>query len=514
MKKLSKMLECICWGIFILFVSHKLFADSIRYDEAVEWYVSKSNFNNMYNLIISTFQPPLYNVVMHFWLLVNDSSEWFRIFNIVCEVLGGIALYKSVKVITHEKVWGYITLAISLCCCSLLYYNQICGEYPLVLCCIAWCIYFFVNCMDHFNPKDLLLWVFFCVLSMYTQYGAFIPIVSMAIVLFLALLQDKNWRMLKQFMIYCSVAAVIAGGFLIKFFLIIQMQHQEAATGLELSIDRLIKEPFEALQFLIYAFSTRHHYRNVVMGALLTFVVFCMLLSKKEGISGFWNRKLTWHFVACIITWFIYCLSTWTGIYGYGVFGSRHTIICLPFLIYTATVAIWIFYSLLMSCELNNMLKNVCKCSLLVVLSINIYNSYEYIDNHWSYEQDDRAYEIWCDNVNEKTATYVYWYCTPQFMYYHGISADNFYQYRMEGNERIENILFPKFSEDIGYDGFEEYFLEKYGELQDRYIFIYSHDGNEIDNVMHLFKDKGYTENVLLNENATKVFLFERNDNG
>lgn len=500
----------IFWGMFILFISHKLFTDSIRFDEAVEWYVSKNRFGNMYNLICSTFQPPLYNVVMHFWLMINDSSEWFRIFNMVCETLGAVALYKTVKSITQKKTWGYIAVAISLCFCSLLYYNQISGEYPLVLCCIAWCIYFFTKCLDDMSTKYLLLWVLFCILSMYSQYGAFIPVVSMAIVLFFVIVQGKDWKVLKQFFLFCGLAALVAGGILISFFLLTQMKHQGAGIEFEISMNRLIQEPFEAIQFLVYAFSTRHHYRNVVMGGGFAFVVICMLGSKKEGIHIFWNRKLTWHYIACIMTWCLYCFATWTGIYGYGMFGTRHTIICLPSIFYIVSVSLWIFYELLDTCEMKKGLKNACKCSLLMILLIGMYNSFGYIHEHWNYEQDDMAYEAWYNNVDESTITYVYWYCVPQFMYYHNVSEEDFYQYFMGESDGMGNLIFPKSTEGMSYEEFEQYFLSSYGDLQDRYIFICSNEGNEIDNVMHLFENEGYTMKVLLDESATREYLFER----
>ncbi len=510
MKKTSRVLEYICWGAFIFFISHKLFADSIRFDEAVEWYVSKNSFGNMYNLIIRTFQPPLYNFIMHFWLMINDSSEWFRVFNMVCAIFGAVALYKTIITITQEKLWGYVALACSLCFCSLLYYNQIGGEYPLVLCCIAWCIYFFTKCLDEMSTKYVLLWVIFCILSMYSQYGAFIPVISMAVVLFFVIVQNKNWKMLKQFFIFCGVAALIAGGLLIRFFLLTQMKHQGTGIEFEIGIDRLIQEPFEALRFLLYAFSIQHHYRNIVIGGFFTFVVICMLCSKKEGVQSFWNRKFTWHYTACIMTWFLYCLSTWTGIYGYGMFGTRHTIICLPSIFYILAVSVWIFYKLLDTCEMKRVLKNACKCSLLVILLIGMYNSFEYIHEHWDYEQDDKAYAVWCENVDENTVTYVYWYCVPQFMYYHNIDEDNFYQYFVGERDRIDNLIFPDSADGMSYEEFEKYFLSNYGTLQDRYIFICSNEGNEIDNVMRLFEDGGYSIKLLLDEKVTREYLFEK----
>ena len=59
--------------LFILITIYKLTNASLWYDEAIEYWYSKvligvlpydSSMVNMYQRIISTYQPPLYNVIM------------------------------------------------------------------------------------------------------------------------------------------------------------------------------------------------------------------------------------------------------------------------------------------------------------------------------------------------------------------------------------------------------------------------------------------------------------------
>lgn len=68
------------------------------YDEAVEYYFSKfltgpvpgsPGTVNMMERILLTFQPPLYNVLMHFWLRFFDTEFMFRLAGILTTMAGG-----------------------------------------------------------------------------------------------------------------------------------------------------------------------------------------------------------------------------------------------------------------------------------------------------------------------------------------------------------------------------------------------------------------------------------------
>ncbi len=71
------------FSFFVLITAHKLTNAPLWFDEAVEYWYSKvmvgelpyDGYTNMYQRIVSTFQPLLYNVIMYFWLKISD-SEW------------------------------------------------------------------------------------------------------------------------------------------------------------------------------------------------------------------------------------------------------------------------------------------------------------------------------------------------------------------------------------------------------------------------------------------------------
>lgn len=97
MKDNRQIIEEIVVGFaftfFFLVTCYKLTNAPLWYDETIEYWYSKvmvgslpwdsmnsvdSHFENMYQRIVSTFQPPLYNFLMYFWLKISSTEWWFR----------------------------------------------------------------------------------------------------------------------------------------------------------------------------------------------------------------------------------------------------------------------------------------------------------------------------------------------------------------------------------------------------------------------------------------------------
>lgn len=157
---------------FIFMMLFNLMHSSLWGDEWVEYDISQKDISNMVGAIRGTFQPPLYNFIMHFWLKAGNDILWFRLFNVLLGTISGIFLYKTVKFLTSEKVaiGTVFTLSITY---QWIYCIQECSEYSLMLMFIFMTLYFFVKAI---HTKKLLYEIGFvlgCVGAMYSQYGAF-----------------------------------------------------------------------------------------------------------------------------------------------------------------------------------------------------------------------------------------------------------------------------------------------------------------------------------------------------
>ena len=157
-----------------------LTASGLWYDEAIEYYFSKfvsgkvpGGFGktSMYERILRTYQPPLYNWLMHIWLIFFDSEAGFRMAGVITTLLGAIGIFLCIDKITNYK-WASFGTCLYIFSAVVSYYGLECAEYNVMLCCISWTIYFYIMCIKKQNLTSYIGFFLFACLSVYSQYGA------------------------------------------------------------------------------------------------------------------------------------------------------------------------------------------------------------------------------------------------------------------------------------------------------------------------------------------------------
>ena len=100
--------------IFSIYVVY-LTKSGLWYDEGIEYFYSKylgvlpegvqvnaEGKTNMYMRICSTFQPPLYNVLMYFWLLLFNGVNSFRFIGVLFTFIGALGFFKTIKLLSND----------------------------------------------------------------------------------------------------------------------------------------------------------------------------------------------------------------------------------------------------------------------------------------------------------------------------------------------------------------------------------------------------------------------------
>ena len=167
--------KLLCWFAFAFFIftaTYKLTNAPLWFDETIEYWYSKSMIgelpfqnagrSNMYQRIVSTYQPPLYNVIMYIWLKAGESEWWFRFFGVVMGFAGMIALYKTMCKIKNINL-AVLAVVFSACVYQLVYYWQECAEYCLMLGMLFWTIYFWFCLMENPAAKNIICFTVFAV---------------------------------------------------------------------------------------------------------------------------------------------------------------------------------------------------------------------------------------------------------------------------------------------------------------------------------------------------------------
>lgn len=117
-----------CFLFFFFMMRFNLMHSPLWGDEWVEYYYSQESIitGDLYKAIISTFQPPLYNHLMHLWLKISQSLLWFRLFNVAIGFITAIFIYKTNRKQYSKKVGAISIVALAVC-------------YRWVYCIQAWC---------------------------------------------------------------------------------------------------------------------------------------------------------------------------------------------------------------------------------------------------------------------------------------------------------------------------------------------------------------------------------------
>ena len=418
-RRRESILTGVAFAFYLFITCYKLTNASLWVDETVEYWYSKIMFGpipfdgngavgttNMYQRIISTYQPPLYNVIMHFWLKVSDTEWWFRFFGVVMGFLGMIGIYKSVKKISNA-FFAAIAVVFSATVYQLVYYWQECSEYCLMLGLLCWTLYFWILLLQEANRKNIILFTVSAIVSVYSQYGAAFPVLVMAVVAFLVIIWTKNKKNIVAICISYVSALIFAALPLYFFFLRPQMLEQSEGVKNSFIVGTdLLKDVFYKLQ-VVFKWNFVSYYSEevtwILFMILICGIVVSLIFSKSQII-----RLLI---IMNICTWVCYYVVTKLGIYAFGSFGNRYGLFFIPSWIVIFFGVGYDLYSILergilKKWDLHNIFVGICLCFVFcyAILSWNLK-----LEDNWKKENIRGAVNAWYEQNAAKKSTIVYY---------------------------------------------------------------------------------------------------------
>lgn len=393
-------------------------------DEAVEYFYSKvmsgpiggiSGAKNMYERICSTYQPPLYNVMMYLWLRLFDSEESFRLAGILTTLVGMLGIYNALLKSNGYK-WASAGALIYIFIPSTAFYALECAEYNLMLCCEAWTLNFFVSYLNENSTKNLAGFFIFSCLSVYSQYGAVFFVAGLYIVLLANSFRDKT--ALKKIMAATVLATVIAVMPLVYFFVIPQMIHQGSAQVSHLPVfegDNILYDFLRGMilqaKWSLYI-KTRWHWD--ILTLIFQFMLFIPFAAAFIPVFGtmFSKKKMCAVFAsACVVSILLYYGCVVTSFYSHisyaTRFGNRYGLFFIPLWLFTAIHAASVF------CQ-NRKKKTICAILMLCFILGGGY----YIHFGWVKSDAREAVEVWHHEKAFQGKTFVYARSSAECQFY------------------------------------------------------------------------------------------------
>lgn len=517
------------FALFFFVCCHKLLNASLWYDETIEYWYSKIMFGalpyeeasgniystNMYQRIVSTYQPPLYNFVMYFWLKLHDSEYWFRFSGVVFGMIGVIGVFKTVKLLSKNTWAASLSVIFTTFTWCLIYYYQECAEYSLLLTTLFWMLYFFVRLVDEPSVKNIICFTCSAVLPVYSQYGAAFPVAVFLLAALLYVIFKKEKKLTMAVVVAYTVAFVVFALPLIFLFMKPQLYHQHGGSS---GFTKIVFEggffrDFYKSFLNVFKWNLFQNYATsgvkLILGVIFLLALCCFIFGK--------SRIFKIMAVANVFVYVPYFFAVKSGLYAnteYGAgFGNRWNLFFIP---------LWLTMLFALAAETRSVLAAFddklarekhraagfqfvfIGVFLSFIFSYAVKNWHQEISANW-YKQNARgAVDTWFKNEGFKVPTVISSYGRNAFYYYllhHGNNSDSL----------EENLLCVDWSHEVNANKFFEWF-NVLGKKPETLYYFESHEAGVRQKYINWFQIMGYTYENVSDDNLLRFRYSPKND--
>lgn len=437
----EKLITGIVFVFFLFMMLFRLTYSALWGDEWVEYRYSQASIMDglLYRRIIGTYQPPLYNFIMHFWLKVSQNILWFRLFNVVLGCFVFWFVRATLKTLFNYKV-ALISLTVLACTYQWIMVTQECSEYALMLFGLFGALMFYVKCLDEFSYFRMGGFILFCICAIYSQYGAVFVALPLLALFFFRYILDKNVAKNRKLIISGSYLFSLAAFGLPLYFFFLKLQMESNAisdNNLPFSPEMLYDLPFQFGKTLLYFFDLHKEdfwlYLFEVLGILLLVMAVRALICNKPGwIKSSLIICLLFAYVAhfLLVKLHIYAMVHPDESAG---FATRYSYFFIPLL--CVTLPIIICTQLEDIRKLNIYVRYTSYTLLLCVVILSFGNTLE----NWHKTWDNVFEKIWMENEGWKDTTILFG--KPEWGYEYYITHDKAYQEGyLDNTVKIEDI--------------------------------------------------------------------------
>ena len=393
-------------------------ARSIWLDEAVEYWTANVPLPSIPQTVVQTFKPPLYSVLLHFWILFGTSEKWLRLFSVLLSLsaMAGIFLLAR-KLISLRG--AMISSALFAVLPTSVRYAQDVGEYALLETTLIWALLFLALALTKGHILTWLLFGIAATASVYSHYGAIIPMIGIGIILLTHAIIKREARTITGLVSAAAVSCVLCLPLLL-YFLPAQMVRMAAPShilpfrGIPDEVIILMDAARDTLAFPItgWPFTPLKEIYTWIGLALFVALACLVLISRTETR---FEHPVVWLFAA----FSSYYIFVRTGLYSFGSFGFRYVLILTPLIILAIAATIEQFF-------LTNK-PYLVYLLLVVTISLELYSlpnktisDLTRDDPVWPETEDiSPIMNYWSSNSDPGDVTYVYYGASPAFRYYH-----------------------------------------------------------------------------------------------
>lgn len=522
-RKLKKFLLAAVLMMVLAIYLFRLTYSGLWYDEGVEYFYSKymsgplptgmqtigHGMSNMYQRICSTYQPPLFNVLMYFWLLIADNESWFRLAGVLTTFVGAVGLYAAMKRLSNFW-WALAGVVVFLATPSVHHYALECGEYNLMVCMECWALYFFCSALkdnDLRRQKRYLAgFLIFACLAAYSQYGAILLMMALYLVLLAFFLHAGNQAALHFLAIGTLVVILIAALPLVGFFLMPQMANQQGgdvshAPVFVLGVAYSLLRGIYKINFFIF---DKGREGTIYVTLVITFIAAVAFFLKDKAFKVLFSSVILTYFVYFVlVACSYYAYNDWDGSLGCNNQGGRYTLFMAPLVVLTG---VYSFYVCASRCKMKPVSVSLMVLFMMIFLFYANQGFRKFVYDPDVKEHTREAYKVWMEHGGDNNYTMVDIVRNPAFQYYyqHG-------KRRNPANVIIEHVVDPKRPvEEVTnqLDGMKVFRHQNVYYLSTQYYLGQGKRMNHLDKAM---QERGYEAKILY-QYGEVLIVYSRNN--
>ena len=502
----EKLIVSALFFLLLIITLYNLSGPSLNVDEGTEFWYSRyldgphphAPGKSMYQRILMTFQPPLYNFLMYFWLKISHSVFHFRVFGVLCALAAGALFYASAKKITGWHAAAAFAMILFIFNHRMFFYWQEASEYCIVLFSQFMAVYFLIRFMVEPSIKNVLYLSAASVVSIYSQYGAVFAVVGFGVCVAFSVLFDAKERKMRLKGLGIYGASILVTGIPL-YFLFFKKQLDHMNNGKHAGLlnlpgfkDFFVNIPGAFRTSLSYTF-----FSNLNVHVLTFCAVIITVMAVAALINGSRITKILG--IAFFVSWLSYYSATISQVYAYGDFYSRHSLFIIPLLFSFLISVLWDVFVMLRKKDMASYFAGIFIICVVFMAVTGLRSILE--QNNGKIENNRQVVDAWYAENGYLQNTFVYYGAEKSFSYY--IRQNDLY---MEDFEKA--IVYMGWEKDKGKSFYKSYIEKKYGEkYPETLYFAAAHIGSDIKDILDVFSDKGYSGKTLYDDNGMLIKL-------
>ena len=421
MKFISKQKAILSGTLIALFALliriWDLGARSIWLDEAVEFWTASVPLQSIPQTVIQTFQPPLYSGLLHFWILFGTSEIWLRLLSVFLSLSAVLGCFLLTRKLIGTRAALISSTLLALLPTSVRYAQDV-GEYALLEATLIWALFLLALAVSEGHLNFWLLFGIAASISIYSHYGAIIPLLGIGFALLVKAIQKREARNATGLALSAVVNFILC---LPLFLYFLPAQRARMATsfhalpfrGFPEEVVLLVDAARDTLTFPIMGWPFTSLKEIYTWIGLAVFVALACLVLLSRSHSRL-KRPIIWLLAA----FSCYYIFVRTGLYSFGSFGFRYVLILAPLIILAISAIIERFFLTGKS--------RVAFLLLFITISFEIISLpnkslSDLTRNGMAWPETENIapiIEYWSSNSDPGDVTYVYYGASPAFRYY------------------------------------------------------------------------------------------------